>query len=254
MTSEWWTRAAVLFGAVALAAACAGRSNPGTGGMSASSASSGMCPCPSPCGNDCCGPGFECEFGTCNPAIKDCYPPLCGLLCGPCPNPHGTCEGPCLPVCAAGFADCDGNIDNGCEINTQVDANHCGACGTVCTAPAGNSPVCIGGVCDVCGPCPSPFICCGSICGTNPLTDPNNCGACGVECMNANGSTACVSGVCTPTCAAGSADCDGNPNNGCEANLSTDPANCGHCNVRCGVHANCSGGVCVCQVPGEPVR
>jgi hypothetical protein len=56
-----------------------------------------------------------------------------------------------------------------------------------------------------------------------------------------------VSGVCTPTCAAGFGDCDGNPNNGCEANLSTDLANCGSCKVGCGLHQTCASGVCVCK-------
>ncbi|MFO0626177.1 MAG: fibrinogen-like YCDxxxxGGGW domain-containing protein [Polyangiales bacterium] len=36
-----------------------------------------------------------------------------------------------------------------------------------------------------------------------------------------------------PVCLAGTADCDGNPGNGCEVTLRSDGANCGACGVRC---------------------
>ena len=38
-------------------------------------------------------------------------------------------------VCLAGFADCDGDQTNGCEVALGVDAQNCGSCGNVC-APA----------------------------------------------------------------------------------------------------------------------
>ena len=41
-------------------------------------------------------------------------------------------RGACKPTCAAGFADCDGNLNNGCE--TSVGTN-CGGCGVVCGFP-----------------------------------------------------------------------------------------------------------------------
>ena len=41
----------------------------------------------------------------------------------------------------------------------------------------------------------------------------------------------CVQGACL--CAPGLADCDGLGKNGCEANVSTDPDNCGGCNMVC---------------------
>jgi hypothetical protein len=35
-------------------------------------------------------------------------------------------------MCNAGYEDCDGNDDNGCEVNLQNDNRHCGWCGRVC--------------------------------------------------------------------------------------------------------------------------
>jgi hypothetical protein len=50
----------------------------------------------------------------------------------------------CNGTCAKGFANCNGNKQaDGCEVDTQGDANNCGGCGTVC--PAGSS--CSAGKC-----------------------------------------------------------------------------------------------------------
>ena len=43
----------------------------------------------------------------------------------------------------------------------------------------------------------------------------------------------CTAGVCGIVCAAGFGDCDGNPTNGCEVDLSTSVANCGACGAAC---------------------
>lgn len=41
--------------------------------------------------------------------------------------------GPCLFVaCAPGFADCNNQLDDGCEINIGNDPNNCGECHQVC--------------------------------------------------------------------------------------------------------------------------
>lgn len=56
------------------------------------------------------------------------------------------------------------------------------------------------------------------------LTDPSNCGTCGTVCESNHSVNACMSGVCTPICAFGWVDSDGNPNNGCDTLLNTNPA------------------------------
>src|SRR5262249_24653680 len=106
---------------------------------------------------------FGCDHGICKPD------PCIGLICNQPPPPvcedpstvrsysaTGTCKaGACAyasaftlcsapphatgPACAggrcvfaaceAGFADCDGNFPNGCEIDLQNDRLNCGKCG-----------------------------------------------------------------------------------------------------------------------------
>jgi len=63
--------------------------------------------------------------------------------------------------------------------------------------------------------------------------DPANCGACGTVCPDGlHASGRCEGGSCALTCATGFFDCNRNPADGCEADLST-PASCGACGVVC---------------------
>jgi hypothetical protein len=73
-----------------------------------------------------------------------------------CLNAHGATacsEGSCVPSCNLGYADCDGDLRNGCETSLDT-ASDCGACGTVCSA-SGGRPLCTatgcGTTCDVTG-------------------------------------------------------------------------------------------------------
>lgn len=66
----------------------------------------------------------------------------------------------------------------------------------------------------------------------------------------------CKNGSCAElSCAAGFADCNGNPADGCETNLENDPAHCGSCGIDC-TQANIDCVYCqqgACTVPGCPV-
>lgn len=72
-------------------------------------------------------------------------------------------------------------------------------------------------------------------CETN-LNTTANCGACGHVCQQVGGTNACVlqgaGYVCKPSCDATHDDCDGDPDNGCEADL-TSAQHCGACNAKC---------------------
>ncbi len=80
--------------------------------------------------------------------------------------------------------------------------------------------------------------CCPGVGCVDLLANIEHCGRCGQRCGDAPnvnaGLTRCVSGVCAvaQACTAGWADCDGDPSNGCEANL-RDPAHCGRCGTVC---------------------
>src|SRR5690606_3390397 len=68
----------------------------------------------------------------------------CGNVCIY-PNAMSQCNsGTCIFLgCVPGFANCDGNLSNGCEVNLQTNNNHCGNCNVVC--PPGTT--CVNGVC-----------------------------------------------------------------------------------------------------------
>lgn len=70
----------------------------------------------------------------------------CGNICPGLDGPSGApvCDlGTCSFRCAIGFGNCDGRLENGCEVDTNSDPNHCGSCATQC---APGQP-CIGGKC-----------------------------------------------------------------------------------------------------------
>jgi len=59
-----------------------------------------------------------------------------------------TCtSGSCGFACEDGWADCNGRIDDGCEVNTNSDPGNCGGCGKPCDAVAGQA--CVNGQCAV---------------------------------------------------------------------------------------------------------
>ncbi len=172
----------------------------------------------------------------------------CGTVCSSA-NGTTTCTGgKCVPVCNSGYGDCDGNPDNGCETNLKTTTADCGACGAPCVNPNGTTS-CVAGAC-VPSCSAGTTDCDGNSrngCETITASDPNNCGGCGIKCVNANGATSCVNGVCMPVCSAGTADCDGNPNNGCETNINASTTNCGACGTKCtNQHGttSCASGVC----------
>jgi len=73
----------------------------------------------------------------------------CGVGCGFANgNITAVCEyGSCSYRCQAGTANCNGNIEDYCEVNIDSDPLNCGACGNVCDAVAGQA--CVHGRCAV---------------------------------------------------------------------------------------------------------
>ena len=47
----------------------------------------------------------------------------------------------------AGYGNCDGSSDNGCEASFSSDARNCGSCGTVCPPVPNGSGGCTAGLC-----------------------------------------------------------------------------------------------------------
>ena len=151
----------------------------------------------------------------------------------------GTCQ---IVTCADGFQDCDGNAENGCEVNLRSDTSNCGSCFHVCPA-SGGAPACTGGLCSV-STCVPGFGDCNPMvsgCETNINTSASNCGACGNACSFPNAAVACAAGSCTiASCNKFFGNCDANLSNGCETNLAASVNHCGGCGNACPVAANAS--------------
>jgi alpha-tubulin suppressor-like RCC1 family protein len=97
-----------------------------------------------------CNAGFEnCDGETTTGCEIDLNTSVgnCGACDKPCANPNGTTScigGVCVPSCAPGWGDCDGNPLNGCETDTAASVNHCGTCNNLCSVA---TPLCSGGAC-----------------------------------------------------------------------------------------------------------
>jgi hypothetical protein len=129
------------------------------------------------CGNK-CPDGQKCAL---NPyQFPECMCPQGQTFCGSCDYPDGVCRGACADLvnddencgacgarcpaegprsvqacvygkcertCETGWADCNGNGDDGCETHVAADPKNCGGCGIVCDGIAGQA--CVDGQCMV---------------------------------------------------------------------------------------------------------
>jgi hypothetical protein len=210
----------------------------------------------------------ECVAGacdiTCSRAFGDCDRTLsngcetnlrtalthCGACGNACsfPNAAASCvNGACvLGACAAGFADCDGNPSNGCEVNLRTDRLHCGACNAACNL-ANAASSCVAGACAL-GACATGFGNCDGMgatgCEVELGVSSLHCGACARPCRVGE---ACSAATCVSACPAGSTFCAG----GClpNARFRTDASNCGACGTRCARGQACTDGVCRAAPP-----
>ena len=221
---------------------------------------------------------YTCELGPYDEVVCDN-----GICIGNCANGRTNCSGSCVDTntdknncgtcsnvcnlnnavssCSAGqcviescfsnYLNCDGIINNGCEINKKTNPEYCGGCGNNCTNNA--LAFCADGECVI-------DVCLGNYencdddanngCEVDLKTNPEHCGDCKNNCIY-NAEASCIDGECVlERCFSYYGDCDGNPNNGCEVDLYTNPEHCGDCNNDCNElshvsFANCVNETCV---------
>ncbi len=247
------------------------------------------------CGNA-CPDGVRCNDGVCGcPAGQtECrgrFGAFCADLssddgnCGACGNfcmdpedadppppnmRYGCAKGKCEQlVCIGSWRNCNGDLEDGCEVDIEaeiapglLDPNNCGACGVSC-GPGEECRRDATGVV-MCG-CKGGQTWCGAP-GNYSCVDtsnnPKHCGLCNHACpfvdlRQRHQVATCIKGICGTECEPGWGDCNDNPADGCETNLSFDGANCGACGNRCssGLGQPCVDGRCLtveCDA-GDPV-
>jgi hypothetical protein len=198
------------------------------------------------CNNGVCGIMCQAGLGDCdgntgngcetnlNTSLSNCGG--CGHACSSAGGVAACNAGSCTITCNTGFSDCDGNVSNGCEVNTPSDPAHCGSCSSVCSQVHGTGS-CSSGKCAI--SCASGWADCDANvatgCEQSTASDVSHCGTCTNVCNSTNGTPSCISGSCQIACNTGWGNCDGNAANGCEVNTSTDGTHCGNCSSSCGV-------------------
>lgn len=180
-------------------------------------------------------------------------PEHCGGCNQACTRPGALFEcakGECIYLgCADGFADCDMDASNGCEVDITGTAN-CGACDRVCPTPPMGAPACIAGSCGV-GECMIGFGDCDGDPMTGceqPLDTDGHCGGCGQACSLPAATGRCETDTCVvDTCVEGKVDCNGIGADGCETGVDS-PDNCGGCGIACDLPGSethgCNAGMC----------
>ena len=159
-------------------------------------------------------------------------------------------EGKCVSRCPDTLANCNGYLEDGCEVNVTCDPENCGACGNKC--PAGQA--CVFGTCG----CPGGLTACGpGQCSdaqcADTKTDTFNCGTCGHICVRPDDFVpkdhvqwGCSDGTCQVVCDGNWGECNHDPEDGCETSL-TSNENCGACGHACKAGEMCSQKHCVCD-------
>jgi len=194
------------------------------------------------------GAGVAAASGSKGHVKADCcpadHPNLCNLTCvdlGSDPRNCGSCGTACMSgVCTDGICQqppptfCTPGQSNGQSCSSGIGA--CERTGTMVCAADGSAYICSAdeGV-------PQAEICNGIDDDCDGVVDN------GAVCPSVpNATNTCVGGQCRYACLEGFADCDGDPANGCEQAVSSDPLNCGGCGVVCSTATpTCVNGTCV---------
>jgi hypothetical protein len=175
--------------------------------------------------------------GCGNALAKHCDATCCDPL-------NGSCNVTCALDCDPGWADCNNDASDGCEVSLATADKK--LCGNVCFA---SDSCCTNADCIA---EPFPAACYVGMCsgagGACTYVEKSTATICGGTCCNAIGGN-CRSD-CTLMCLAEKGNCNGDSGDGCETDLRTSVAHCGACGRACRADSEnvdtavCAGGVC----------
>ncbi len=171
--------------------------------------------------SDCPGTDTDCQSRTCTNGV-------CGVVNTPGGTPTSSqIPGDCQSTVCDGSGGTTLVVDN---TDTPVAPGEClvGTCsgGVPSSQPAAAGTTCSIGFCDGAGHCVTCLV-------------ASQCPA------RANATAVCNSdGTCGFVCLPGFGDCNGNPSDGCEVMIGSDPNNCGVCGKSCAPGQSCVSGVC----------
>lgn len=176
---------------------------PGTPCRNPSDCSSGACES-ARCTHSCDENEADCdgEFGNACETNIATDPLHCGACATPCqpPNTVPECvDGVCgFSVCEPGFADCNEDKSDGCEVDIARDPKNCGACASACSENHAMAD-CRDGTCAL--TCDPGYDDCDHAdtngCETSLADDIDNCGHCGTTCPSeAERPPVCRASVC----------------------------------------------------------
>ncbi|MBW2703495.1 MAG: hypothetical protein JRF33_21975, partial [Deltaproteobacteria bacterium] len=156
-----------------------------------------------------------------------------------------------LGTCHDLFGNCDGVEDNGCEQDLSSDPNRCGDCDLICDLAQAQA-ICVEGSCQV-EACEPGWGDCDQLSSNGCEADFDNsnlhCGGCDMPCEQPNTVSRCEEGSCRIDACIGSfRDCNQDATDGCEADMISDPANCGSCGHDCSLPQTqvvCEDRICV---------
>lgn len=142
-----------------------------------------------------------------------------------------SCTTPTAETCNEADDDCDGIVDEGFDLATEL-AN-CGSCGNACVGGDHGAPTCASGTCGL--TCDAAFLDCNGVLGDGceaSRSDARTCGSCANDCTatasplcmdDGAGSLACVASCTAPTELCGASCVD----------TTTSVTNCGGCGMAC---------------------
>lgn len=183
------------------------------------------------CTNGCTAPAPTRCSDTCVDTTSDvAHCGGCGQRCAVA-NAAPLCRGGRCGVdrCDVGFADCDGDVANGCEVDTRTSSAHCGTCGRACSSNPSSPALCVAGTCAPL--CDAGFHRCGTTCVRE---DEASCGSSCTRCPTpaAGERAVCAAGSCTTACATGFHRC------GDRCVSASSPESCGAACAPCAAPAN----------------